>query len=167
MKRWFRSDLEPLYKEAVDQVADFVGADHEDLVRFQSIIMIFEVADFVGADHEDLVRFQPIMMIFEVLTNHNYLVTLKSLTCVAHSQLSQQKCRNRNAFFEVVSLRSLSPSGFCHKCNERSERSSKGAYFSLLMSYKYPSTYLNQSTDRSVLPRFRYHIPNIGVFGQR
>ena len=57
MKRWFRSDLEPLYKEAVGQVADFVGADHEDLVRFLPITMILEVADFVGADHEDLVGF--------------------------------------------------------------------------------------------------------------
>ena len=60
--------------------------------------MIFEVADFVGADHEDLVRFLPIMMIFEVLTNRNYLVTLKSLICVAHSQLSQQKLSKQKCF---------------------------------------------------------------------
>ena len=36
MFRWFRSDLEPLYKEAVGEVAAFVGAQPDNIV----IIMI-------------------------------------------------------------------------------------------------------------------------------
>ena len=39
--RWFRSDLEPLYKEAVGEVADFVGAQPDNIVI--SMIMIISI----------------------------------------------------------------------------------------------------------------------------
>ena len=39
--RWFRSDLEPLYKEAVGEVADFVGAQPDNIVI--SMIMIIGI----------------------------------------------------------------------------------------------------------------------------
>ena len=42
--RWFRSDLEPLYKEAVEEVAAFVGAQPDNIV----IIVIF----MIGYNHD-------------------------------------------------------------------------------------------------------------------
>ena len=36
--RWFRSDLEPLYKEAVGEVADFVGAQPDNIVIFMIML---------------------------------------------------------------------------------------------------------------------------------
>ena len=40
MSRWFRSVLEPLYKEAVGEVAEFVGAQPDNIVIIMMMIII-------------------------------------------------------------------------------------------------------------------------------
>ena len=40
MSRWFRSVLEPLYKEAVGEVAEFVGAQPDNIVIMMMMMMM-------------------------------------------------------------------------------------------------------------------------------
>ena len=43
MSRWFRSDLEPLYEEAVGEVAQFVGAQPDNIVIIMMMMMLMMI----------------------------------------------------------------------------------------------------------------------------
>ena len=66
MHRWFRSDLEPLYKEAVREVAEFVGAQSDNIVIFMIIVMIMMI--------------MVILMIMWITV----MITMRLLTLLAH-----------------------------------------------------------------------------------
>ena len=60
MSRWFRSVLEPLYKEAVGELAEFVGAQPDNIVIIMMMMMNIIIMMFM------------ILMRFRVMKSDGY-----------------------------------------------------------------------------------------------